>query len=434
MPGWTKAAGKAAKASFRMVSSDDGTTLEDFTLDAAGGVTARGVLRLGDDQGFLGAKFTTLKLSANDDVKLDIDRTGAVTPGHDLGSSFDARPLLRALMAPGDSALSNPGDVDLDVKVGSIQGLNSETLGAADLKLALRSGAFRDFRLSGRLRVAPRGRPDGAAGGRLGIVDRERRRRAISCASSTSTADAGRRMLVQLYGAGPQMSGIFIVNKFVLRTSPRCQSAPPGRATRAPNNVQFTKLKSGFSVGGGKLAIRDATMWGPAVGGTLDGTLDFTRDKADMSGTFVPAYGLNNIFNQVPIVGPHPRRRPERGAFRGEFPHLRARRASPRCQHQSAVGCRAGVPAQVLRRRSGRPVIRSGGDPIPPSRAAGSRAEDAPDPRSQESLAGRPSGSGSAQLSLSSTCFFLPSESLTTPSLVRSDGASVPRSSADRRR
>jgi hypothetical protein len=44
-------------------------------------------------------------------------------------------------------------------------------------------------------------------------------------------------------------------------------------------------------------------MWGEAVGGTLEGAMDFNRDRIDMTGTFVPAYGLNNMFNKVPIVG-----------------------------------------------------------------------------------------------------------------------------------
>ncbi len=309
VPGWTKAAGKSAKSSFRMVSGDDGTSLEDFMLDAAGGVSARGALRLGEDQGLVSAKFSSLKLSAGDDMKLDIDHAGGVLRAVVRGGAFDARPLLRALMAPGESAFSNPGDVDLDLKVGAIQGLNSETLSGADLKIGLRSGGFKDFRLSGRFGSAPlSGQVARLEGGMQGIV--------------VETGDGGsflrffdiyRRMLggellVTLTGPGPRMDGTLIVNRFVLSNEPAlAKSAPLGQKAdglEAPNNVLFTKLRSGFSVGGGKLVISEATMWGQSVGGTLDGTLDFTRDQANLSGTFVPAYGLNNIFNRVPVVGP----------------------------------------------------------------------------------------------------------------------------------
>jgi hypothetical protein len=45
-------------------------------------------------------------------------------------------------------------------------------------------------------------------------------------------------------------------------------------------------------------------MWGMNVGFTLGGWIDYGRDKTDISGTFIPAFGLNNVFSQVPLVGP----------------------------------------------------------------------------------------------------------------------------------
>jgi hypothetical protein len=32
--------------------------------------------------------------------------------------------------------------------------------------------------------------------------------------------------------------------------------------------------------------------------------IDFARDSTDLTGTFVPAYGLNNAFSRVPLFGP----------------------------------------------------------------------------------------------------------------------------------
>ena len=38
-------------------------------------------------------------------------------------------------------------------------------------------------------------------------------------------------------------------------------------------------------------------------GATVDGYIDYNRDDVRMRGTFVPLYGLNNMFGQIPIVG-----------------------------------------------------------------------------------------------------------------------------------
>ncbi len=45
------------------------------------------------------------------------------------------------------------------------------------------------------------------------------------------------------------------------------------------------------------------------IGGTIEGTIDDPGNQVRMSGTFVPLYGLNNMFGQIPIARPVPWRR-----------------------------------------------------------------------------------------------------------------------------
>jgi hypothetical protein len=40
------------------------------------------------------------------------------------------------------------------------------------------------------------------------------------------------------------------------------------------------------------------------MGLTVDGWLDFARDRVSVDGSFVPIYGVNNLFSQVPLLGP----------------------------------------------------------------------------------------------------------------------------------
>ncbi|MFL4990681.1 MAG: hypothetical protein ACJ8DV_05240, partial [Microvirga sp.] len=54
----------------------------------------------------------------------------------------------------------------------------------------------------------------------------------------------------------------------------------------------------------GRLDFKDAAIWGNQIGFTLGGFIDYARDRLDIAGTFVPAYGLNNVFAQVPLFGP----------------------------------------------------------------------------------------------------------------------------------
>ncbi len=303
LPGWNKAAGRPAKASFRLEQDGEAQTLEELAIDAYGGVQLRGAVKLAADGSLTSARMTSVRLSAQDDMRLDLDRAGGVIKATVRATSLDARPLLRALTSPGGPSMGNPGDLDVDLTARTILGENNEKLTASDLKLALRGGDIREFRLAGRFGNAPvSGQQARAESGQSGIVVESGDAGTFLRFLDTYRRMLGGTLIVQLYGSPPAMTGAIIANNFTLANEPalaRTAGVEPGK----PANVAFTKLKANFTVGAGKLDIRDGTMWGTAVGGTLDGTMDFNRDRLDLSGTFVPAYGLNNALNRVPVLG-----------------------------------------------------------------------------------------------------------------------------------
>ena len=51
------------------------------------------------------------------------------------------------------------------------------------------------------------------------------------------------------------------------------------------------------------MVVRDGVVRGPMVGATIEGKIDYVRDDVRLRGTFVPFYGINNMFGQIPIVG-----------------------------------------------------------------------------------------------------------------------------------
>ena len=53
----------------------------------------------------------------------------------------------------------------------------------------------------------------------------------------------------------------------------------------------------------GKMAVRNGVVRGPLVGATISGQINYARNDVHLRGTFVPFYGLNNMFGQIPIVG-----------------------------------------------------------------------------------------------------------------------------------
>src|SRR5690606_21709094 len=69
--------------------------------------------------------------------------------------------------------------------------------------------------------------------------------------------------------------------------------------TRATFNQGFAALEKGD----GYLRVADGVVRGPTIGSTFQGTV-FDRDgNMSITGTFMPAYGLNRIFGEIPLLG-----------------------------------------------------------------------------------------------------------------------------------
>jgi len=119
----------------------------------------------------------------------------------------------------------------------------------------------------------------------------------------------GGRILLQISPGGDTRSGVIIVNDFILKDDPALAGVaqiryPSLQQPLESGSVNFTKLRAQFVLGAGKFSVSDAVMWGPSIGGTLDGFIDYAADKSDLTGVFVPLYGLNNMLTQIPVLGP----------------------------------------------------------------------------------------------------------------------------------
>ncbi len=52
------------------------------------------------------------------------------------------------------------------------------------------------------------------------------------------------------------------------------------------------------------IELVDAAVFGDVVGGTLRGNVLTQEGRYDLAGTYVPLFGVNNFFQQIPVLGP----------------------------------------------------------------------------------------------------------------------------------
>jgi hypothetical protein len=97
--------------------------------------------------------------------------------------------------------------------------------------------------------------------------------------------------------------GLINVRDFTVKGMDQLDRVAAGAPNGAQNGVTFTALRAEFTRQNGALTIRDGVVKGPMIGATIEGSVDFPGNQVCMSGTFVPMYGVNNIFGQIPLFG-----------------------------------------------------------------------------------------------------------------------------------
>ena len=310
LPGWEKAAGRPAHASFTFYKNAKVTRLENLALDG-GGVNVKGTIELDGSGDVTSADFPVFSLSEGDKASVKADRAadGALRVVM-RGDVYDGRNFVKSAMSgERESGRQKQPDIDLDVKLGVVAGYNGEALRGLSLRLSRRSGRVRSFNLESKV-----GRDSPLMG------DMRVRARDNHAVLFFETSDAGALFRLtdfypRMHGGQmwiamdppaqdhPMQSGTLYIHDFVVRNEPALQRVLSNAPNAPGAGVDFAELHADFTRGAGRMSIRDGIVRGPVIGITVEGQIDYARNDTHLRGTFVPFYGLNNMFGQIPIVG-----------------------------------------------------------------------------------------------------------------------------------
>jgi hypothetical protein len=226
------------------------------------------------------------------------------------GDVYDGRGFVKsALGSPASQQKHDSKDVDLDVKLGAVAGFHGETLRGLDLRMSRRGGLITNFVLNAKLgRDTPLlGDLRGRSGSTRQVVFIETNDAgAFFRFSDVYPKIVGGEMWIAMdphsADQAPQ-DGILNVRDFIVRGETALDRVAGAPAGQAEPGVEFSRLRVEFTRSLGRFTIREGLVRGPVIGATVDGYIDYMRDDVRLRGTFVPLYGLNNVFGQIPIFG-----------------------------------------------------------------------------------------------------------------------------------
>ena len=315
LPGWVKLPGKSGKASFKVVPTAQSTWLEDIVIEG-GGAAIRGSLEVDPNGDLLNANFPNYAPSDGDKASLKVERTAdGVVRGTMRGDVFDGRGFLKsAISGNGKDDPKNKMksvDFDIDVKLGAVAGFNGEAMRSVDAKMSRRNGAIKALTLSGKIGrdtpVAADLRGGRAQGGREVIYLQTNDAGALLRFTDTYTKAVGGQIVVAMEPPTSEPNtpreGLINVRDFTVKGEAQLERVAAGAPNGTGSGVSFSALRAEFTRQNGALTIRDGVVKGPMIGATIEGSIDYPGNQVCMSGTFVPMYGVNNIFGQIPLFG-----------------------------------------------------------------------------------------------------------------------------------
>jgi hypothetical protein len=318
--GWSKGAGVPATVTFDFDPVEGETRItnlklsgQSFSLQGSATVGRAGLVR---------ARFDKVKLNRNDDISVDVKRAGGGYAITVRGNSLDARALIKQVLSePEKVAASGSGKatpITLDAAVDYVSGFGGEAL--SNVKVAYSGAGARigSLNASGSTR----------AGGGLTVADgTENGQRTVRMQSADAGAVLrfmdiyphmqGGRISLDLAAKGDApLKGKVDARDFQLVDEPRLRSivstAPSGdtrslnETVRGDLDTSRVRFERGFALvekGKGYLSIESGVLRGPEIGTTFQGSLYDAKGNMAITGTFMPAYGLNRLFGEIPLLG-----------------------------------------------------------------------------------------------------------------------------------
>lgn len=302
--GWSKPAGERGRVEARLGMSGGKVTRVESLSVSAPGLAVEGSLSLaGGGPGTVDLRRVRLGETS---VSGRADLTGPVPRISLQGATLDLRPLLRSRGSGG----ATPAFA-LDGSFGRV--IVSDGLALSDVRIDVTRG--------------PGGWQGGSATGRIGAatVAAQLQASATGAVVTVTSADAGAliealfdegrivggqlSLAVSLPEGGAPIAGRAQVTDFRVVQAPilakilSVASLVGALDLLAGEGIRFTGAEARFAYADGVLSLADARASGPAIGLSIEGTVDTTRRLLGLDGLLTPLYAVNRALSGIPLIG-----------------------------------------------------------------------------------------------------------------------------------
>ncbi|HVX81280.1 MAG TPA: AsmA-like C-terminal domain-containing protein [Devosiaceae bacterium] len=281
-----------------------------------GDVDLEGSLDYDDKKGLQSAEFTTFALSPGDQAQVSLT---PIRDGYALrlrGEQLDLKPMLQHFFGLG-GGVGGPQatqfnqtlalDVDLKRALGFYKTVAYNlqlgiTLKGTDIqKATLQAQLGNDRSVSVTTNPTPDGKVLTVAFNDFGSL--------LRFGGIYSRIEGGAGSLVMTTNNAQHVDyGNFEIGRFALVNESTAAAVldkhEQSQALARENRINFKGGRVEFTRQADRVQITDGVVNGDSVGGTVHGFIYTDRRQYDLVGTYIPLFGLNSVFQKLPLFGP----------------------------------------------------------------------------------------------------------------------------------
>jgi hypothetical protein len=282
-----------------------------------GDVSLQGSLDYDLEEGLVSADFTSFALSPGDAAEVTLTR---IADGYQMkmrGEQLDLKPMLKRFFGLGEGSGGPQATVFtqtiiVDGQFERALGFYKTTAFNLDLNLTLKGSDLQKVDLQAQLgdgrsvsvttNPGPTGKIMSVAFNDLGTL-----LRLIGVYANVEGGEGS--MVLQTDDEQKFDTGLLTMRDFAIVDEAKVAEIignhqESRQLIAAQNKLAFRAGRIDFIRRKDRIEVTDGVMTGDAVGGTLRGFIYTDSRQYDMTGTYVPLFGLNSIFQKLPIVGP----------------------------------------------------------------------------------------------------------------------------------
>jgi len=292
------------------------TDLNQINL-AFGDVNLQGSLEYDDKKGLQSAEFSSFALSPGDQAQLSLTpiRDGYALRLH--GDQLDLKPMLQRFFGlgggtggPQASQFANQTlALDLDLK--RALGFYKTTAYNMQLSIAVKGSDIQKASLQAQLgdnkSVSVTTNP--TPGGKVLSVAFNDMGTLLRFAGVYGRVEGGEGSFVMNTSTAQKAdSGNLDVHDFAIvdeaNAAQILESHQGSRDIARQNKLSFRNGRVDFVRQSDRIEVTNGMLTGDSVGGTMHGFIYTDKRQYDLAGTYVPLFGLNSVFQKLPLFGP----------------------------------------------------------------------------------------------------------------------------------